>query len=122
MTNHKTSATGHAVTTVIAAVAALIGPAAIAQTLPADAFAALPAMESPAISADGKRLAFISATPTESFILVANLDDMQVTTVVQVNEGKLRGVFWANDAGLVVTASTTTSAPLIPGRIETAAP
>ena len=49
----------------------LIGGRANAQLRPAAAFASLPSMESPTISADGARVAFIAHTPTQSYIPVA---------------------------------------------------
>jgi dipeptidyl aminopeptidase/acylaminoacyl peptidase len=104
------------------AVVASIWQVVVAQVPPPEAFAALPAMESPAISADGERIAFISHAAGQSFILVANIDTMEVTNGVQVNEGKLRSLIWANDEALVFTASTVTEASFLPGAIETAAP
>jgi len=122
MSIYKTKPMHLSLAMVLAFAAALISHDAAAQVLPAEAFAALPAMESPSISADGTRLAFMTHASNDSYILVANLDGMEVTSVSQVSEGKLRGVFWANDEALVFTASTTTGAAFIPGRIETAAP
>jgi dipeptidyl aminopeptidase/acylaminoacyl peptidase len=110
------------VSIVLTLVAVLPGPRVEAQAPPAEAFASLATMESASISPDGTRLAFAAHSPTDSYVFVANLDGMQVTTAVQVTEGKLRSVFWASDEALVFTASTTTAAAFIPGRIETAAP
>jgi len=93
-----------------------------AQLPSAAVFGSLPAMESPAISADGDRIAFIAHAEAESFIFVATIDDMQITSAIQVNEGKLRDVIWANDEALVFTASTSDEASFLPGAIETAAP
>ena len=117
----KTGAPG-VLAAVIAFTSLSVSPVIQGQTPPADAFAALPTMESPSISADGTRLAFVAHSPAESAVIVVNLDGMQVTTVVRVTEGKLRDVFWANDEALVFTASTTTASAFIPGRIETSAP
>jgi dipeptidyl aminopeptidase/acylaminoacyl peptidase len=121
MTIDKAGVPGHA-SAVLALTSTLLCASAAGQAPPAEAFAALPAMESPSISADGTRLAFVAHSPTGSYVLVAKLDGMQVTNVVEVNEGKLRDVFWANDEALVFTASATTGAVFIPGRIETSTP
>lgn len=107
---------------VVGLAAALISPWVTAQAPGPDVFAGLSAMESPAISADGKQLAFIAHTPTESFVLVADLDGMQVKTVVQVNEGVVRRVFWASDEALVFIGGTTTAAPAPAGAADTGTP
>jgi len=106
----------------VLATALLVGSDVAAQQLPAEAFAALPAMESPSISPDGKRLAFITHSADGTYVFVVELDGMQVTTVVQINEGKTRDVFWANDEALVFTAGLTESAAFITGLVETVAP
>lgn len=101
---------------------AFVAPCARAQTPPAAAFAALPSMESPALSADGKRIAFISHAPEGSYILVANVDGMAVTTVVDTGGTTPRGVDWASDDALVFTAGVATGLFVIPGRPGTTRP
>jgi dipeptidyl aminopeptidase/acylaminoacyl peptidase len=93
-----------------------------AQAPPAAAFAALPAMEFPSLSADGKRLAFITHDAQRSLVLVATIDNMAVTTAVDVGDGKLRSLTWASDDTLVFTAGVATSLLVVPGRIESTTP
>ncbi|HJR69828.1 MAG TPA: hypothetical protein VKA43_07290, partial [Gammaproteobacteria bacterium] len=55
------------------------------QPLPVEAFASLPAMESPSLSPDGKRLAFIAQSTGGSFVLVSDLETMAVTSAVDMS-------------------------------------
>lgn len=84
-----------------------VGTGALAQAPPLDAFAALPAMTSPTISPDGKRLAFIAQAETGSFVMVSDLATMAVGAAVDVSAMKPRGVSWTNDDTLLLTASET---------------
>jgi dipeptidyl aminopeptidase/acylaminoacyl peptidase len=110
------------VTTLLAAAAALPGLASVAQQPPVEAFASLPAMESPSISVDGTRIAFITHAEGRDYIFVAKLEDFSVTAAIDVGEAKPRGVTWASDEALVFAAGTTTSLFVIPGRVESTAP
>jgi hypothetical protein len=60
-------------------------PIAAAQPPPATAFAALPAMQSPAISPDGTRIAFIAHTSDGSFVYAAQLANNQADAIVRVD-------------------------------------
>lgn len=104
------------------AATALTSPAAVAQAPIAEAFAALPAMESPSLSADGTRIAFIAHAQAGSYIFVANLEGMAVTSAIDVGEAKPRSVTWASDEALVFAAGVTTNLFVVPGRVEAMAP
>jgi len=80
---------------------------AAAQPPPLEAFAALPAMQSPTISPDGKRLAFIAQAVAGSFVFVSDLDTMAVGAAVDVSVMKPRDVIWANGDTLLLLASQT---------------
>jgi len=123
MSNDKTSSPIRLCsTTALVVGAALTSPFAIAQTPPIEAFAALPAMQSPMLSPNGTQLAFITQDETASLILVANLEDMSITSAIQLTEAKPRAVFWANEEALVFTAGLTTSLVNVPGQIEATNP
>jgi len=99
-TTHLTSATA------LVMAAALISPWAFAQTPPVEAFAALPATQSPALSPDGTRLAFITHSGADTIILVANLEDMSVTNAIGMSDldQKPQTIFWPNQEAVVITA------------------
>jgi dipeptidyl aminopeptidase/acylaminoacyl peptidase len=87
---------------------------------PLDAFAALPAMQSPSISPSGKRLAFIAQADAGSFVLVSDLQTMAVGAAVDVSAMKPRNVLWANDDTLLLFASETID--FVIRRVESVAP
>jgi dipeptidyl aminopeptidase/acylaminoacyl peptidase len=89
---------------------------------PVEAFAALPAMQSPNISPDGQRLAFIAQSDASSFVLVSNLSDMKVTSAVDVSVMKPRDVIWANDDTLLLLASETVNFGPQSRQVESFAP
>jgi dipeptidyl aminopeptidase/acylaminoacyl peptidase len=93
---------------------------AAAQPPPLEAFAALPAMESPSISPDGKRLAFIAQSEDKSFVLVSDLQTMAVGAAVDVSVMKPRSVAWSNDDTLLLLASETIG--FVRRRAESVAP
>ncbi len=95
-------------------------PLAQAQRPPLGAFAALPALQSPSISPDGKRLAFIAQADAGSFVLVSDLETMAVGAAVDVSVMKPRDVVWANDDTLLFLASETID--FGPRRAESFAP
>ena len=63
-----------------------LGSIAAAQPPPVAAFAALPAMQSPAISPDGARFAFIAQTADGALVYAAQLANNQADAIVRVNE------------------------------------
>ena len=90
------------------------------QPAPLEAFAALPAMQSPEISPDGKRLAFIAQAAAGKFVLVSDLQTMAVGAAVDVSAMKPRGLVWANDDTLLFFASETID--FLIRRVESFAP
>jgi dipeptidyl aminopeptidase/acylaminoacyl peptidase len=111
------------VRTLVAAVAAIvIGTGAEAQSLGPAEFAALPAMESPSLSPDGQRIAFITFTESDSAVLIANLADMTITHTITSAAGKPRGLTWSSDDSLVFFTSGATSLPGMRGRFENVVP
>lgn len=95
---------------------------ASAQPPPLEAFAAMPAMQAPSISPDGKRLAFIAQADTGSFVLVSDLETMAVSTAVDVSVMKPRDVTWANDDTLLLLASETINFGAQARQVESFAP
>jgi dipeptidyl aminopeptidase/acylaminoacyl peptidase len=107
----------HLVSSVLLAVC----PLAEAQTPPPlEAFAALPAMQSPSISPNGRRLAFIAQADAGSFVLVSDLQTMAVGAAVDVSAMKPRDVVWANEDTLLFLASETID--FVTRRVESVAP
>lgn len=95
---------------------------AAAQPPPVEAFAALPAMQSPSISPDGKRLAFFAQAEAGSFVLVSDLETMAVGAAVDVSVMKPRDVIWANEDTLLLLASETVSFGPQARQVESVAP
>jgi dipeptidyl aminopeptidase/acylaminoacyl peptidase len=87
---------------------------------PLEAFAALPAMQSPSISPDGKRLAFIAQADAGSYVFVSDLQTMAVGAAVDVSVMKPRDVVWANEDTLLLLASETIDFGI--RRVESVAP
>lgn len=80
---------------------------AAAQPPPVSAFAALPAIKSPAISPDGKRYAFIAHAGDGVLVYAAQLDNNQADAVINVLDADARALTWANDDTLILLASDT---------------
>lgn len=106
----------------IVAFLVVVCSSALAQAPPLDAFAALPAMQSPSISPDGKRLAFIAQAEAGSFVMVSDLATMAVGAAVDVSAMKPRGVSWANDDTLLLVASETITVRFVGRQAESVAP
>lgn len=96
------------------------GSIAAAQPPPVELFAALPAMDAPSISPDGKRLAFIAQAEAGSYVFVSDLETMTVGAAVDVSVMKPRDVTWANDDTLLLLASETVG--FVTQRVESVAP
>jgi len=84
-----------------------VGLPTAAQPPPPSAFAALPAMQSPAMSPDGTRYAFIAHAGDRTLLYVAQLATNQAETVINLINARSRAVTWANDDTLVLLASET---------------
>src|SRR5687768_12473589 len=84
-----------------------LGPVAAAQPPPAAAFAALPAMQSPVISPDGERIAFIAQTNDGALVYAVQLASNHADAVIRINDTDGRAVTWANDDTLILLVSST---------------
>jgi dipeptidyl aminopeptidase/acylaminoacyl peptidase len=95
---------------------------AAAQPPPVSAFAALPAMRSPAISPDGKRYAFIAHVDEKVLVYAAQLDNNQADAVINVLNADARALTWANDDTLILLASETQTVHFVARKTESFAP
>jgi dipeptidyl aminopeptidase/acylaminoacyl peptidase len=90
----------------VALALALCWTDASAQPPPVEAFAALPAMQSPAISPDGQRIAFIAQTAQGTLVYAAQLANNTADAIVAVGaELDARAVTWANNDTLILLVS-----------------
>ena len=99
-----------------------LGSIAAAQPPPVAAFAALPAMQSPAISPDGARFAFIAQTADGALVYAAQLANNQADAIVRVNEADGRVVTWANNDTLIVLISATDTWHFAARKVESFTP
>jgi dipeptidyl aminopeptidase/acylaminoacyl peptidase len=104
------------------AAALSLGSIAAAQPPPLSAFAVLPEMQSPAISPDGKRYAFIAHVAERSLLYAAQLDTNQADAVINVINADSRAVTWANDDTLILLASETETLRFAARKTEAFAP
>jgi dipeptidyl aminopeptidase/acylaminoacyl peptidase len=102
--------------------ALVVGSIAAAQPPAVSAFAALPAMQSPSISPDGTRIAFIAHTGDGSFVYAAQLATNQADAIVGVDESKARAVTWANNDTLILLVSETNTLHFAARMVEQVAP
>ncbi|HZF30102.1 MAG TPA: S9 family peptidase [Gammaproteobacteria bacterium] len=96
--------------------------AATAQPPPLEAFAALPAMQSPSLSPDGQRIAFITHVDKGSFVYASRLASQQADAVVDVNALKARRLSFANNDTLLLLSSETETVPFAARMTEALAP
>ena len=101
-----------------------LGTVAVAQPPPPAAFAALPAMVSPAISPDGKRFAFITNNDNGSFMYAAQLATNRADAIVMVDPETqdARAVTWANNDTLILLVSETDTLHFAARMVEAFAP
>jgi dipeptidyl aminopeptidase/acylaminoacyl peptidase len=97
-------------------------PLATAQPPPAAAFAALPAVQSPAISPDGQRIAYIARTGGGTFVYAVQLANNQADAIVGVDPSRARAVVWANNDTLILLASETETVHFAARMVESLAP
>jgi dipeptidyl aminopeptidase/acylaminoacyl peptidase len=102
--------------------ALLLGVVAAAQPPPPSAFGVLPAMQSPAISPDGRRYAFIAHAGERTLVYAAQLDGNRADAVINVINADARAVTWANDDTLILLASETETVHFIARKTESVAP
>lgn len=93
------------------AVIVLSAAAAAAAPLPLNAFGQLPALESVALSPDGKRYAAIVGDDTQAQIQVRSLADGKLISVSAVEKAKARSLHWAGSDHLLAMLSTTENTP-----------
>jgi dipeptidyl aminopeptidase/acylaminoacyl peptidase len=96
---------------------------AAAQPPPVEAFAALPTTQSPAISPDGKRIAFIAQSPQGTLVYAAQLANNTADAIVAVG-GDLdaRAVTWANNDTLILLVSESDTLNFAARLVEVLAP
>ena len=99
------------------------GSGAAAQPPPVEAFAALPTTQSPSISPDGKRIAFIAQTPQGTLVYAAQLATNTADAIVAVG-GDLdaRAVTWANNDTLILLVSESDTLNFAARLVEVLAP
>ncbi|WP_420477954.1 alpha/beta fold hydrolase [Brevundimonas sp. FT23028] len=78
---------------------------------PLTAYAALPVMESPALSADGGRLAYIDRTDGQASVVVRDRLTGEVTANVAIGDRLVRGVFWASPNHVVLRTTVLDQTP-----------
>jgi len=101
----------------------LLSLAAVAAAQPPpSAFAALPAMKSPAISPDGLRYSFIAHTPERTLVYAAQLANNQADAIINVINADSRALTWANDDTLILLASETETVRFAARKTESFAP
>ncbi|HEX5047180.1 MAG TPA: prolyl oligopeptidase family serine peptidase [Gammaproteobacteria bacterium] len=89
---------------------------------PLEAFAALPAMQSPSLSPDGQRIAFIAHVDKGSFVYASRLASQQADAVVDVNSVKARKLSFANNDTVLLLASETETVMFAARMTEALAP
>src|SRR5690606_6337506 len=82
----------------------------------------LPAVQSPAISPDGQRIAYIARTGTGTFVYAAQLATNQADAIIGVDPSRARAVVWANNDTLILLASETETVPFAARMVESLAP
>lgn len=87
----------------------LVGRAAEASEIPVEAFSRLPYIESPAISPDGTKIAFIQniQDPELTLLMVADFNTGLLTRLLQTDNlvGKVRWFKWANNQTIILGAN-----------------
>lgn len=78
---------------------------------PLTAYAALPVMENPALSADGGRLAYIDRTNDQASVVVRDRLTGEITANVAIGDRLVRGVFWASPNHVVLSTTVLDQTP-----------
>jgi len=98
-----------AVAAVLYAMPAAVTPA-VAQPAPVEAYAALPALESVAVSPDGSTLAYIRRSlDGDSVVALTRAGEALVT--IDVSDRVARSVFWASPDHVVISSTVNTKLP-----------
>ena len=90
-----------------------------AQSLPAAAFAELPAVHYPSISPDGTRLAFSHNSGPDRYIVIMDLSTGG-RTAVPAGDLRIEGVSWVGDRHVLVRAGAVSDITGIRGVVDTA--
>ena len=93
----------------IAVVLSISAPASAADkpsTLPIEAYGKLPAIESPRLSPDGSKLAFLSSAKNRRCLVVKHLDDKHPGAVVCPGKYEVRWFSWKTDSRLILELYT----------------
>lgn len=88
---------------------AVVAPAA-AQPAPIEAYAALPAIQSVAVSPDGSTLAYIRRG-ADGDAVVAQARTGETLVTIDVSDRVARGVFWASQDHVVISSTVNTKLP-----------
>lgn len=78
---------------------------------PIEAYAALPRMESPALSPDGGRLAYINREGADTGVVVRDRLTGEVSANVDIGDRLVRGVFWASPNHVVLVTTVLAQTP-----------
>jgi dipeptidyl aminopeptidase/acylaminoacyl peptidase len=106
-----------------AAFACLVSAEGLAQApLPVEAFARLPAIESPMISPDGRRIAHLQHDGNGDFLVVREADGFAPLFAVDTGSVKARDVLWASDDVVILIASDASRVSGVRGQVEFTAP
>ena len=106
----------------MAAAAYALAAAANAQELPASAFARLPAVEFPALSPDGSRMAQIERNANGTDLVVRSVPDFAPLAVVNAANINARRLLWADDDIVIVIVSEASAVGGFRAQIEFTAP
>jgi dipeptidyl aminopeptidase/acylaminoacyl peptidase len=102
----------HICIAVAAASATLLGGALAVQAQPApiEAYAALPAIQSVAVSPDGSTLAYIRRSP-DGDAVIAQARTGEALVTIDVSDRVARSVFWASPDHVVISSTVNTKLP-----------
>lgn len=100
----------------LALVATFLTTPAVAQTPPAapppiSAYAALPRMQSPALSPDGTRLAYIDRVDDAASVVVRDRVTGEVSANVDIGDRLVRGVSWASPQHVLLSTTVLAQTP-----------
>lgn len=93
-----------------AALSSMAAVAAQAQPAPIEAYAALPAIQSVAVSPDGSTLAYIRRG-ADGDAVVAQARTGEALVTIDVSDRVARGVFWASQDHVVISSTVNTKLP-----------
>lgn len=91
----------------------LLGLASLsaASGAPLEAYGRLPALENVTISPDGKELAYVTGFEGNTTVVVYGVDSSKILAGINLGSIKVRGLSWADNDNILITASTTALAP-----------